>query len=328
MKCINRWLCVLLSLCLMFLTACSGQKLEYPYAEASKLSSYTIFDSMVGSRSDTFADTLVVTKDNIREELDSVLEENGTFSCGLLIDMKQKDMLYAHNIYQRMHPASLTKLMTALVALENGSLDMQLTATNNTFVDVSGTQVYGLKTGDTLTLEQALNVLLIYSANDVALLIAEGVGGNVAHFVELMNQKAKELGATNTHFNNPHGLTEEEHYTTAYDLYLMFQEAIKQDKIVEIIQKDTYTTTYTDKNNKVKDLSVTSTNRYLSGKAKAPDSVNIIGGKTGSTKAAGSCLMLYVKDKEGKAYIAEILNSESNDSLYLQMTSLLETIEK
>lgn len=328
MKCINRWLCVLLSLCLMFLTACSGQKLEYPYAEASKLSSYTIFDSMVGSRSDTFADTLVVAKDNIREELDSVLEENGTFSCGLLIDMKQKDMLYAHNIYQRMHPASLTKLMTALVALENGSLDMQLTATNNTFVDVSGTQVYGLKTGDTLTLEQALNVLLIYSANDVALLIAEGVGGNVAHFVELMNQKAKELGATNTHFNNPHGLTEEEHYTTAYDLYLMFQEAIKQDKIVEIIQKDTYTTTYTDKNNKVKDLSVTSTNRYLSGKAKAPDSVNIIGGKTGSTKAAGSCLMLYVKDKEGKAYIAEILNSESNDSLYLQMTSLLETIEK
>ena len=143
-----------------------------------------------------------------------------------------------------------------------------------------------------------------------------------------MNKKAKELGATNTHFNNPHGLTEEEHYTTAYDLYLMFQEAIKQDKIVEIIQKDIYTTTYTDKNNKVKDLSVTSTNRYLSGKAKAPDSVNIIGGKTGSTKAAGSCLMLYVKDKEGKAYIAEILNSESNDSLYLQMTSLLETIEK
>lgn len=328
MKCINRWLCVLLSLCLMVLTACSGQKLEYPYAEASKLPSYTIFDSMVGSRSDTFADTLVVTKDNIREELDSVLEENGTFSCGLLIDMKQKDMLYAHNIHQRMHPASLTKLMTALVALENGSLDMQLTATNNTVVDVSGTQVYGLKTGDTLTLEQALNVLLIYSANDVALLIAEGVGGNVAHFVELMNQKAKELGATNTHFNNPHGLTEEEHYTTAYDLYLMFQEAIKQDKIVEIIQKDIYTTTYTDKNNKVKDLSVTSTNRYLSGKAKAPDSVNIIGGKTGSTKAAGSCLMLYVKDKEGKSYIAEILNSESNDSLYLQMTSLLETIEK
>ena len=328
MKCINKLLCILLSFCLIVLTACSGQRFDYPYEEASDLSNFTIFDAMSGSRSEAFADSFVVAKDDINQELNAVLEKNGTFSSGLLIDTKQKDMLYAHNIHQRMHPASLTKLVTALVALENGSLDMQLTATNNTFVDVSGTQVYGLKTGDKLTLEQALNVMLIYSANDVALLIAEGVGGNVANFVELMNKKAKGLGATNTHFSNPHGLTEEEHYTTAYDMYLLFQEAIKQDKIVEIIQKDTYTTVYSDKNNKNNELSVSSTNRYLTGKAKAPDSINIIGGKTGNTKAAGSCLILYVKDKEGKPYIAEILNSESNDSLYLQMSSLLESIEK
>lgn len=328
MKCINKCLCMLILFCSLFLSACLGQTFEYPYGEASNLSNFTIFDTLVGSRSNTFADSLVVAKDNINSKLDVVLEESGAFSCGLLIDIQQKDVLYARNIHQKMHPASLTKLMTALVALENGSLDMQLTATTNTFVDVSGTQVYGLKTGDKLTLEQALNVMLIYSANDVALLIAEGVGGNVAHFVELMNKKAKDLGATNTHFSNPHGLTDDEHYTTAYDIYLMFQEAIKQEKIVEIIQKETYTTTYQDKNNRDNSVSVTSTNRFLSGKAKAPDSINIIGGKTGSTKAAGSCLILYVKDKEGKAYIAEILNSESNDSLYLQMTSLLESIEK
>ena len=134
--------------------------------------------------------------------------------------------------------------MTALVALENASLDQVLTATSAVNITESGAQLCGLKPGDTMTLDQALLILLVYSANDVAMLIAENIGGTTDHFIEMMNEEAKRLGATNTQFMNPHGLTQDGHYTTAYDLYLIFNEAIKYETFNEIIHMTNYQTTY------------------------------------------------------------------------------------
>ena len=106
-----------------------------------------------------------------------------------------------------------------------------------------------------MTLDQALHILLMYSANDVAMLIAENVGGTTERFIEMMNEEAKRLGATNTQFMNPHGLTQDGHYTTAYDLYLIFNEAVQYEAFSEIINMTNYQTTYYDKDGKAKSLS-------------------------------------------------------------------------
>ena len=168
----------------------------------------------------------------------------------------------------------------------------------------------------------------MYSANDVAMLIAENVGGTVEHFVELMNEEAKALGATNSNFVNPHGLSDDEHYTTAYDLYLIFNEAIKQEGFMEIISTTNYETTFSDKNGKEKQLSFQNSNLYLRGNYEAPSNITVVGGKTGTTNAAGHCLLLLSRDNAGNPYVSIILRSESRDLLYAEMSDLLDEISK
>jgi D-alanyl-D-alanine carboxypeptidase len=218
--------------------------------------------------------------------------------------------------------------MTALVALKYGTMDQILTATNTVNITEPGAALCGIKPGDTMTLHQALHILMIKSANDVAMLIAENVSGSVEGFVQLMNEEAKAIGATNTLFQNPHGLTQENHYTTVYDLYLIFNEAMKYDLFQEIIHMSEYQTTYYDKAGEEKKLNVSSTNRFFKGDFKAPDKVTVIGGKTGTTNAAGHCLILMTRDVNGQPYISVVLRSTSSDELYTEMIDLLDEIHK
>ena len=243
-----------------------------------------------------------------------------------LFALDSLEVLYAKNIHERLYPASLTKVMTALVALENGKLNQTLTATSAVNITESGAVLCGLKSGDTMTLDQALRILLVYSSNDVAMLIAENVGGSVERFVEMMNQEAVRLGATNTHFMNPHGLTESEHYTTVYDLYLIFNEAIKYETFNEIIHMSGYQTVYYDKNGKEKGFDKPTTNQFLKGEQQAPANVTVIGGKTGTTSAAGYCLMLFSRDANGSPFISIVLRAEGAAQLYSEMIDLLEEI--
>ena len=111
--------------------------------------------------------------------------------------------------------------MTAVVALKYGNPDDVITATSNVNITESGAVLCGLKEGDRLTLNQALHALLMKSANDAAVAIAEHIGGSVEQFAEMMNEEARAIGATNSHFVNPHGLTADDHYVTAYDMYLI-----------------------------------------------------------------------------------------------------------
>lgn len=307
------------------LTGCGNLAYSMPYVADSDISSFNVVSGREVRKAVPFAAELCVVTGNVTENTDANLEQA---SAAALFSLDGLEPLYAKNVHEVLHPASLTKVMTALVALKYGTLNQQLTATNQSVITETGAVTCGLKAGDTMTLDQALRILLVYSANDAAMMIAENIGGSVEHFVELMNQEAKRLGATNTNFANPHGLTDANHYTTAYDLYLIFNEALEYDTFTEIIQMTAYQTVYYDKNGKEKTFDRRTTNQFLRGEYSAPANVTVIGGKTGTTKAAGHCLMLRVRDVNGAPYIAIVMGVPSTEGLYGTMIDLLDEINK
>ena len=301
-----------------------GTGFSSPYQVHNTISSYNVgVMEEAASTYPAFAEDLCIVAGNVNAE-DLSLGATGAAS---LFDLNNADTLYAKNPNAQMHPASLTKIMTALVALKYASPDLMLTASENVKIDEPGAQLMGLKPGDQMTLDQALHVLLIYSANDVAILIAEGIGGTVDAFCDLMNEEAISIGATNSHFMNPNGLTQDEHYVTAYDMYLIFRAALQYSLFNEIIQMPTYETVYYGADGSQKELSIESTVLYTKGGYSSPDQITVIGGKTGTTSAAGHCLILYTRDSTGCPYIAVIMNADSAEQLYEQMNKLLAYID-
>ncbi|MCM1038904.1 MAG: D-alanyl-D-alanine carboxypeptidase [Roseburia sp.] len=321
MKCTNKGKtgCALLLAFSMMLTGCGAAGYDMPYDSNSPVSSFKLMQVDDNRTAEPFAADLCVVAGDV-SNADVTLTDIG---AAALFDVNGLDTLYAKNANTQVNPASLTKIMTALVALKYGSADQMLTASDNVIITESGAQLCGIKPGDSMTLGQALHILLLYSANDVAIMIAEGVGGSVSAFVDLMNEEALELGATNCHFMNPNGLTEEGHYVTAYDLYLIFQEALKYDLFNEIIQMSSFSTTYTGSNGNEYALDVNTTNQYISGNYSMPEGITVIGGKTGTTRAAGHCLILLARNTSGSPYIAVIMNSSSTEELYQKMNDLL-----
>lgn len=325
MKCTNKKIKIasaLIMAAMLLFTGCGQAQYEMPYATDSEVSSFRI----VNLEEDRgiavpFASDLCVVNTNIEKA-----DVNITASAAGLFDINKKDTIYAKNVHEKLYPASLTKVMTALVALKYGSSDMMLTATPNVKILESGAQVCGINAGDQMTLDQALHLLLINSANDAAVMIAEGIAGSVEAFADMMNEEALALGATNTHFVNPHGLPDDNHYTTAYDMYLIMNAAVNYGLFTEIIHMDSYSTVYTDKNGASKEVNVNSTNYFIQGTAQAPSGITVLGGKTGTTNAAGHCLILLSRDSSSNPYIAVIMRADSRDELYEQMTDLLEQI--
>ena len=321
MRCTSRsfFICILTIISLS-LTACS-QGLPLPFDPDSASGEFNIRSGggAAGSVVPFAADICVC--DNDFDELSLAIDES---EAGGLFDATDKETIYAKNVHKQLNPASLTKIMTAYIALKYGHLEDTLTASENVLIKESGAQLMGIKEGDRMTLEQALYGLLLYSANDAGVLIAEYLSGTVESFASVMNDEAKKLGATNTHFTNPHGLTDEEHYTTAYDLYLMFNAAMQFEEFRKIINSTEYKSTYKDRDGNPKNIEIETTNAYLKGSETAPDGVNVIGGKTGTTKAAKSCLILLSNGPDEHTYISVILGSTDHESLYRDMTTLLE----
>lgn len=313
---------IMILLCLS-ITGCRADKYDMAYDRNSNISSFRFSEEQAEEAASGFATDLCVTLKASVSANDVQIEES---AAALLCDLNKKDILYAKNQYEQMEPASLTKVMTALIALKYGNLDDIYTASANVEITESGASLIGLKEGDTMTLEQALHGLLMSSGNDAAVLIAEGISGSVEQFCALMNEEARALGATRCSFKNPHGLTEEGHYVTAYDLYLIFKEAIQYDEFNEIINAPTYSTVYKDKEGKSKELSCESTNLYIKGTYNPPENVKVIGGKTGTTSSARNCLILYTKDTAGNPYISVILKCSERGILYEEMTDLLSEI--
>ncbi len=307
----------------MIFCGCSTPNITVPYKIDSDISAFSIVPHSDDVKMDSFASSLCVGNANVTKNTSVNMAEA---TSAALFDVTNSNIIYGKNMHERLAPASLTKVLTAVVALEYGNLDDVITVTKDVKINESGATLCGLKEGDTLTLNQALHALLIQSANDAANAIAIHLGGSIEGFSVLMNEKAVALGATNSHFVNPHGLSDDNHYTTAYDLYLIFNEAIEYELFREIIHMESYSTIYQDSNGNEKEMEFKTTNMFLRGNYNSPNKVTVIGGKTGTTNAAGNCLILLSKDTAGNPYISVILRSKERQLMYEQMIDLLEEI--
>ena len=241
----------------------------------------------------------------------------------LVGDAATGQLIYAQNAYDRLAPASTTKILTAYVALKYGDLNGIYTVSENAADQASDSSVCNLKAGEQLSLQQLLYGLLLRSGNDAAIVIAEGISGDVSSFAELMNKEAKMLGATDSHFVNANGLQDENHYTTVYDLYLIFQAAIQNPTFVDIIHTTEYTVDYLDPNGMSIQQVWTSTNKYLMGTETAPDGITVIGGKTGTTNDAGYCLVLLSNNAAGNQIVSIVMKADCRNNLYYYMNELL-----
>jgi D-alanyl-D-alanine carboxypeptidase (penicillin-binding protein 5/6) len=272
-----------------------------------------------------FAENLAVITDEENHGNDTQLISEAS----LLVNVSNREILYANNAYEKLFPASLTKLMTALIVLQRAELTDYVTISKEaSHIMEPGAKLCGFEEGDVISMEALLNCLLIYSGNDAGVAIAQHLGGSLEGFARLMNNEAKKIGAVHSNFVNPHGLHDENHYTTAYDLYLIFNELIKYDMFCSVIDTASYTASYKDREGNEKQKIFQTTNRYLTGKADTGNDITVIGGKTGTTSKAGNCLILYCKDKNDKEYISLILKASGGDQLYFQMSHLLSLIQK
>lgn len=224
----------------------------------------------------------------------------------VLLNAATGEVLYGKNQDQQFYPASITKVMTALVVLEHCNLNETVTFSETATTNLeSGAVALGVSAGDQLTVEQSLYGLLLKSANEIGNGLAEHVSGSVSAFADLMNAKAKELGCKNTHFANPHGLNNENHKTTPYDMALILRAAVANDTFRKI---DT-TTSYqfpAIKNAAARTITMghkmmyKTDSRYYEG---------IIGGKTGYTSKAGNTLVTAV-ERDGVRLIAVVMKAK------------------
>lgn len=224
----------------------------------------------------------------------------------VLMDAQSGILLYDKGGDELRYPASITKLMTLLVAVENASLDEQVTFTETGVRDVTwDSGNIGMQLGEVMSMEDCLYALIIQSANEVAAQIAEHVGGTEQNFIDMMNARAAEIGCTNTHFTNASGLPDENHYSTAHDMAKIMQEGLKNKTFSKIIKTPTYTIKPTNLNSESRRLHThhpmlaSETTYYYKG---------CIGGKTGNTNDAGSTLVTAVKRKKG-TYITVTLRA-------------------
>lgn len=216
--------------------------------------------------------------------------------AAITIEAQTGISLYEKNADEQLPMASTTKIMTALVALENADINKTFTVSENA-CKVEGTQI-GLLAGDQISLNDLLHMLMMKSANDAAQTIAENISGSLEAFAELMNERAKQMGLTHTHFENPHGLPSDNHYTTARELALISAEALKNDTFAQIVSTKKKKLDYHG-------LVIENSNRLLSSYEYTT------GVKTGFTKAAGRCLVTSAK-KDGVTLINVTLD-DGND---------------
>lgn len=270
-----------------------------------------IFTSFLGSSNISFADDepAIVAKHAV------------------LMDYETGKILYNKDGDSKLYPASTTKLWTACLVLKEVK-DLNQVIEIKNLPQIDGSSMY-LKEGESFTVKQLLNALLVHSANDAAFVLARYVGGgDVQKFVDLMNSEAKKIGANNTHFNNPHGLPDPDHYTTAHDMALMAREAMNNDIFRQIVKtkslKFEATKAYPYERYFVNTNKFLTSHDKITYKGQPIDiKYDIVDGiKTGYTDAAGKCLLSSAV-KDGRRVISAVFNS-TNADLYLDSRILID----
>lgn len=239
-------------------------------------------------------------------------------SC-ILMDAKTGKILYEKNSSDVRFPASTTKIMTAILTLENCKLTDIATVSHNAIFSVPSSYVNAnLKEGEQLSIENLLNILLIPSANDAANVLAEHIAGSVEQFAELMNKKAEEIGCLNTHFVNPNGVHNKNHTTTAYDLCLMGRYAMQFPTFRELVKKTSYTLPTTNKYNKTDRAFVSTNDLIRENHSSAKDNYYYpyaIGIKTGYTTEAGSCIVAGASKDNMEVIVVVLGGGTTKDGL-------------
>lgn len=244
-------------------------------------------------------------------------ELNLDAESAILMDYDTLEILYEKNSHLKLYPASTTKTMTAILAIELGNLNDVITVDEEVIHLTKGSHI-ALDYDEEMTLEDLLHALLIQSANDAALAIGKHISGSVEGFIKLMNEKAVELGALNTNFVNPNGLHNEEHVSTAYDLALIGKYAMENELFRSIVIKPTYVIGPTNK--KTESRTLRSTNMFILGN----ENINyegrtipikldgVLGGKTGYTPQAQNCL-ITVTEKDNRRFLTVVLKANGKE---------------
>lgn len=309
----------------IFMMGCSSnqKKIEKEYDNYSYQSFYA---NQIGTKNlNYFASDLCVTNTTnfgLENTYADVAQGGGVFN------ISTNEVLYSQNMFKRLYPASTTKVLTAYIIIKDCNLNDIVTISESAAKQSEDSSTCGLKAGDHITVNDLLYGLLLHSGNDAAEALAEYHSGSVEEFALTMTKEAHKLGATKSQFKNPSGLPDKEHYTTVYDMYLIFQEVIKFDKFVEIINDKSKTAIYTDKNGKTIEKTFYNSSRYHTGSVKTPKGFNIIGGKTGTTYDAGYCLVLLSTNPSGEHIISIVFKADGAHNLYLLMNQILEKYAK
>ena len=251
-------------------------------------------------------------------------------AAAILIESSSGRILYEKNAYEKMYPASTTKVLTAILTLENCKLSDVATVSSTALDTIpNGYVTANLQVGEQLTIKDLLYALMVKSANDTAVVLAEHISGSVENFSILMNQKAKEIGCLNTNFVNPNGIHHPDHYSTAYDLSLMTQYCMKNEIFRKIVSTTSYTLPATNMYSS-EDRTFSNTNSLIIvNKNNRADNYyykNAIGIKTGFTSQAKNCLIAGSL-QDGLEFISVILGAGLTDAglsqRYLDTINLL-----
>ena len=239
--------------------------------------------------------------------------------AAVLMDAKTGIVLYDKNMNEKKYPASTTKILTALLALENTKPTDKITASYNAVYNIGpGGSNMGLKENEEISAKDALYGILLKSANEACMAIAEYISNNVEDFVNMMNERAKKIGAKNTNFVNPHGYHDNNHYTTSYDMALIMQEALKNEDFIKIISTKKH---FIEKTNLSDERNLTNSNKLIL--EESPFYYEYcIGGKTGFTDQAGNTLVSYSK-KDDMELIAVVMKGKGTE-IYTDSVKLFE----
>lgn len=241
-----------------------------------------------------------------------------------LVDSNTGYILHSKNATTKIYPASTTKVLTTIIAIEELDLNKAIVVTKTGIAIPWDSSRSYLEVGEVMTVENLLYCTLLSSGNDAANMLGEAVSGNIDDFVDLMNQKALEIGCTNTHFANAHGYHDNNHYTTAEDMTKIVRYALKNDTFRKICETKTYTVPETNKSNERK---LVNTNRLILTKEESRYAFHYeyaLGGKTGYTGEAGRCLISWSKkgDLELICCVFGAPSSGSKDKRYVDAINL------
>ena len=247
------------------------------------------------------------------------LNERIVSESAILIDADTGQILYEKDMFKQLHPASITKVMTALLALENGDMEAEITVTNSALINIEPTAAsIHLIPREKITLENAMYGMAIVSAADASNVIAEHIGGSVSNFIKLMNDRAKELGALNTNFANAHGMPNPNHYTTAYDMALISMAAVNTPGFNEIFGARSYRMPPTNarENSRI----FRTQNKMITGDFRYS---GLISSKTGWTQRSRHTFFAAAK-RDDRTLVGILIRSQFQDDKYKDMTMMLD----